>query len=111
MQRGVSEAKRAVDRLVGALDAKGVKVREAYLFGSYARGTWIRESDVDLIVVSDDFKGMSMSARLDMINLIVLREGIRPHVEVIPLTSDELRDRLEHSVVIRDASRYWIRVV
>ncbi|MEM4285435.1 MAG: hypothetical protein QXS98_02980 [Candidatus Nitrosocaldus sp.] len=73
------------------------------------KSTWIRESDIDLLIVSDDFKGIRFSDRLDVV--IVFREGIKPYVEAIPLTSDEFRDRLEHSVVVRDASKYWIRVV
>ncbi|MDW8000369.1 MAG: nucleotidyltransferase domain-containing protein [Candidatus Nitrosocaldus sp.] len=111
MQEGVSRARDAVKRLIEALAEQGVNVDEAYLFGSYARGTWIRESDVDVVLVSDDFKEIRFNDRLDMVNALVFREGIRPHIEAIPLTSDEFRDRLEHSVLIRDASRYWIRVV
>ncbi|MEM4418985.1 MAG: nucleotidyltransferase domain-containing protein, partial [Candidatus Nitrosocaldus sp.] len=97
--------------LVDALAREGIRVKEAYLFGSYAKGTWIRESDIDLLIVSDDFKDIRFSDRLDVVNSLVFREGIKPYVEAIPLTSDEFRDRLEHSVVVRDASKYWIRVV
>ena len=50
--------------------SKRVRVEEAYLFGSYARGTWIKTSDVDLVVVSPDFRGMPYLERLDLINEI-----------------------------------------
>ncbi|RLE74133.1 MAG: nucleotidyltransferase domain-containing protein, partial [Thermoprotei archaeon] len=30
---------------------------EAYLFGSYARGDWLHDSDLDIVVVSRAFEG------------------------------------------------------
>jgi len=38
------------------------------LFGSYVKGSWIKTSDIDLVVVSRDFEGMSFTERLDLIN-------------------------------------------
>jgi len=36
--------------------------------------------------------------------------NIRPFIEAIPLTPEELEAKLKESAVIRDASKYWIRV-
>jgi predicted nucleotidyltransferase len=36
---------------------------EVYLFGSYARCEWVEDSDVDLVVVSDAFKGLDIGKR------------------------------------------------
>ena len=33
---------------------------EVYLFGSYARGTHIVDSDIDIIVVSEEFRGQTL---------------------------------------------------
>ncbi|MEM2316049.1 MAG: nucleotidyltransferase domain-containing protein [Candidatus Nezhaarchaeales archaeon] len=46
----------------------GIVVERAYLFGSYVKGSWIKTSDIDLVVVSRDFEGMSFTERLDLIN-------------------------------------------
>ncbi len=35
-----------------------IKVQKAVLYGSYAYGTAGEDSDIDLVVLSDDFKGM-----------------------------------------------------
>jgi predicted nucleotidyltransferase len=35
-----------------------IHISEAVLFGSYARGTQNKESDIDLAVVSEDFEGI-----------------------------------------------------
>jgi len=42
---------------------KKFKVEKALLFGSTARGNRLSESDVDLIVISEDFKGISIPER------------------------------------------------
>lgn len=39
------------------LAAKEIRVREVYLFGSYAQGKAHEYSDIDVAVVSDDFLG------------------------------------------------------
>ena len=84
-------------------------MREVYVFGSRVRGDWLKTSDIDVVIVSEDFRGMSFLERLDLVERVQWEEGISPHIEAIPLTPEELRERIEHSVVLRDASRYWKR--
>jgi hypothetical protein len=83
---------------------------EVYLYGSYAKGTWLKTSDVDLIVVSDRFCEIPYLKRLDWMNRLSWELGDRPHIEAIPLTPKELKDRLKHSALLRDAVRYWIKL-
>jgi len=105
----LSEALKAIERFLEEL-SKRVRVEEAYLFGSYAKGTWIKTSDIDLIIISPDFRGIPYLKRLDLINEIQWKLSIKPFIEAIPLTPEELEVKLKESVVIRDASKYWIRV-
>ena len=98
----------AVKRFVHGLEKRGFRVEKVYLFGSYARGTWLKTSDVDLVVVSSDFRGMPFTERLDVVNRVVWEEGIEPYVEALPYTPEELEERVERSVVLMDAKRYWI---
>ncbi|MEZ0248259.1 MAG: nucleotidyltransferase domain-containing protein [Thermoproteus sp.] len=99
-----------VDRLISALEANGFEVEAAYLFGSYARGDWLETSDIDLVVVSRRFEGMRWLDRLDLIAKIEVRLGLEKWVEVLPYTPEEFAEAVERSVVLRDASRYWIKV-
>ena len=64
---------------------------EAYLFGSYARGDWLEESDVDLIVVSPGFEGVRWLDRLDLVAKLWLRLGLEKWVEVFPLHPRRVR--------------------
>jgi predicted nucleotidyltransferase len=101
----------AVRKLMKELsEEEGITIERAYLFGSYAKGSWLRTSDVDLVIVSRGFKGMPFIKRLDLVNRVQWRAGIRPFIEAIPLTPDELKERVERSAVLRDASRYWIEI-
>jgi len=77
-----------------------------YLFGSYARGDHTVESDVDIVVVSEVFEGMSYVDRVEMGRL-----RLPPHIgfDVIPLTPSELERRINRSF-FREISRYWVRI-
>ncbi|MGC8571400.1 MAG: nucleotidyltransferase domain-containing protein [Caldivirga sp.] len=87
------------------------RIREAYLFGSFVRGDWLRTSDVDLVIVSEDFEGMRFLERLDVLNKIQWDLGLKHFIEVIPLTPREFLEQIQHSVVLRDASKYWVKIL
>jgi len=103
------EVKEAVEEFLKEL-SKRFRVSCVYVFGSRVRGDWIKTSDIDLVVISRDFEGMSLTRRLDVVNEIVWRRRIRPYIEVIPLTPEEFEERKRLSAVLRDASKYWVKV-
>lgn len=78
-----------------------------YLFGSYARGDHTLDSDVDIVVVSRIFEGMSYVDRVAMV-----RTRLPPHIgfDIIPLTPGELEKKLGRSSFFREISRYWIKI-
>ena len=39
------------------LEAKGVKINKIILYGSYAAGNFRACSDIDIVVISNDFEG------------------------------------------------------
>ena len=71
----------------------------AALLGDFAEG-----SDVDLLVVSPDWEGMSVVDRLS----ILYRLWDKPvDAHFVPLTRRELEERARVSLTLRDASRYY----
>ena len=59
--------KRGIQRVVKGYVKKlgpSIFVNKAILTGSWARGTQREDSDVDLIIISDDFSKMRFSERL-----------------------------------------------
>ena len=104
--RALEEAR----RLVKALEARGLKVEEAYVFGSRARGDYLEESDLDIVIVSRGFEGMKYLDRLDLVYRAAWEEGIEYSVEAVTLTPGEMREKLEGLTMLREAGRHWIRV-
>ena len=80
---------------------------EVYLFGSYARCDWLADSDIDLIVVSDGFKGLGLGERYVLVRkLLPADRGF----EILTYTSEEFEYAKKKSIVIQDASEYWIKI-
>ena len=80
---------------------------EMYLFGSFARGTHLLNSDVDVIVVSERFRGMDVADRVALVRLRLPRDL---SFDIVPLTPEELKEKLNRSALIREASKYWLKV-
>ena len=81
---------------------------EAYLFGSYARGTWLEDSDLDVIVVSKEFTDQTFAKRVESVRQLAPAEQA---FEIIAYTPREFREAQKRSMIIRDARRYWQRIV
>lgn len=80
---------------------------EVYLFGSYARGDWLENSDIDLIVVSDHFKNINWIERLGKLRLLA---SFKYAFEILAYTREELKMKLQGLNIIKEASKYWIRI-
>src|SRR5437667_12390597 len=92
--------KRYVQRL-----ARSITVNKAILTGSWATGRYLEDSDVDLIIVSDDFSKMAISERLSCLqknwtNKIPL--------EAFGYTVEEFRRLRQRSTYVKDAIRNGI---
>lgn len=60
-------AMEAVARFRQEIEARGVRPSKIILYGSYAAGANREGSDIDPIIVSDDFSGMSYWQRIDVL--------------------------------------------
>jgi predicted nucleotidyltransferase len=75
------------------LEALGIKVKKIILYGSFASGRAREDSDIDLVVISDDFNKMDLWERLCLLGRA--RMGIRRPMEIIGFTEEEFE--AEHS--------------
>lgn len=87
--------KRNADEIVNfvtqKLIASGMNVYKVVLFGSYYKGKPHKDSDIDIAVVSDDFKGKDIWKRAPMTHeaeIAVIRKFDIP-IDLIKLTVDE----------------------
>lgn len=70
-----------------AIEAKNIVVNRIVLFGSYAFGNQREGSDIDVAVISDDFRNKGYWDRIDILS-DALCEVFEP-IEAIALTTDE----------------------
>jgi len=69
------------------LEASGIKVKAIFLYGSCALEKYTEESDIDLVVVSDDFKDMDLWERLCFLGRA--RRDIKKPMDILGVTEDE----------------------
>lgn len=66
---------------------RGIRPLKLILYGSHATGTNREGSDIDIIVISDDFIGKSYWERIDILSDVIYE--IFAPIEAVALTRDE----------------------
>lgn len=70
-----------------ALESEGVKPQKIILFGSYSTGTQHEGSDIDLVVISEDFAGKGYWERIHVLAAAIVR--VFEPIEAVAMTPDE----------------------
>ena len=76
-----------IERFRTILESKNVKIKKIILFGSYAKENYNAGSDIDVIVLSDDFAPMNYWERIDLISEVIY-EIFEP-IEAVSFTPEE----------------------
>ncbi len=76
-----------VARLRRGIEARGIRPRKVILYGSYADGTYREGSDIDVVIISDDFAGKGYWERVDIL-ADVIYEIFAP-IEAVAMTPEE----------------------
>jgi len=72
------------------LKKNGVRFNKGYIFGSRAKGTARKDSDLDICIVSDDFGKDLHDQRVELMNLSMkISDIIEPH----PMTTVDFNDK------------------
>jgi len=82
-------------------------VVEVYIFGSRAYGNPLLESDLDMIVVSEEFGKRSFIENMEVLSR--MWDGSFT-VEMFPYTPEQLRKYAERKTVVSEALRKGIRI-
>jgi len=86
MVRTAVDISRIVREYVARLQPE-IRVEKVILFGSHARGTASEWSDIDIAVISNDFKKLDPVTQLEFLGL--RSKGCDPSLEPLPFTLDE----------------------
>lgn len=65
-----------------------IKVDQMIIFGSYLEGTAREDSDIDVVVVSEDFKKLRADKRTQVLDQAA--RFIRPEIQAWGLTNEEM---------------------
>jgi predicted nucleotidyltransferase len=83
----------------------GVPVIGAYLFGSYAKGNFHKDSDIDICIVSNNFGNDYIKESVDLRKLAF---GIDIRIEPIPFTPEDLNDK--YSTLASEIKKHGILI-
>ena len=76
-----------IDRFRHTLENKNITVNKIILYGSFAEGNYRDDSDIDVIVISDDFAPLDYWARIDLLSEAIY-EIFEP-IEAVSFTPNE----------------------
>jgi len=82
------EIKEIISRYSIEIEKMGIKPQKILLYGSYAKGNPREDSDIDLVIVSENFKDMNIRERLELLG-IAAGKVFEP-IEAIGYTPDEM---------------------
>ena len=82
-----------------ALEAEDIRVIQMILFGSYATGKARKGSDIDVAVISQNFKGMNLLQRLETIGLVLAKARIMEPIEDNGYTKEEFASKGEGTFI------------
>ncbi len=74
-----------IKSIIALLEKNGIKISDAYLFGSYARGKANEWSDIDVALVSNDFSGIRFH---DIERLISITKKCNSFIEFHPFRKE-----------------------
>ena len=84
---------------------KELSPTKVLIFGSRVRGEASEDSDIDVIIVSDFFKGIKFIRRMA---LIMKKFRFTKHVDFICYTPEEFEKIQDSSIIIKSALTYGI---
>ncbi|NIM77920.1 MAG: nucleotidyltransferase domain-containing protein, partial [Candidatus Aminicenantes bacterium] len=89
----MAEIKDAIRRIIktyiGVIAKNNINIEKMYLFGSYARGTAVDDSDINIAIISDDFSGDRFADRR---RVVPLRRSIDRRLEPIPYRPENFKE-------------------
>lgn len=86
MVRIPDKIKTIIENYISVLRDNNISIKNAYLFGSYAKGNNNEWSDIDIALISDLFEGVRIKDK-DKIRRITL--SVSSNLEILPFNPDD----------------------
>ncbi|HAH20436.1 MAG TPA: nucleotidyltransferase domain-containing protein [Candidatus Omnitrophica bacterium] len=95
MHQAGLQIKEVIEEYRQSLRTLGINVERVILYGSYAFGNQREDSDIDLVIISRDFRKMNLRERLEVLGIAAAR--IMEPVEARGYTPEEIQMTQEAS--------------
>jgi predicted nucleotidyltransferase len=76
-----------ISHFAQALEAQHIRPQKIILFGSHSAGTQRPDSDIDLVVISEDFAGKDYWERIDILSAAIAK--VFQPIEAVAMTPQE----------------------
>lgn len=76
-----------INRFLQGIEERGIKPLKVILYGSYAKDKSYEGSDIDIIVISEDFAGLDYWERIDIMAEVIYE--IFAPIEAVAMTPNE----------------------
>ncbi|MFH0926644.1 MAG: nucleotidyltransferase domain-containing protein [bacterium] len=76
-----------ISRFKKILETKGIKIEKIILYGSWAKNRQREDSDIDLVVISNDFSKKGYWERIDILSDAIYK--IFEPIEAVAMTPEE----------------------
>lgn len=92
MHKAGFKVKEIVEEYKDVLNSLGIKVERVILYGSFANGRPREDSDIDLVVISNDFRKLNLRERTEVLGIAAVR--IMQPIEARGYTPEEIESAL-----------------
>lgn len=97
MVKSRRQAEREVRDFIKELEKLGIKSEKVILYGSFAKNSQTEDSDIDLIVISRDFKDLNILKRLEILGIAAAR--VFKPIQAMGYTPKEIKEREKISIL------------
>ncbi|NPA97202.1 MAG: nucleotidyltransferase [Crenarchaeota archaeon] len=107
----MKEVSEEIKRIASAI-RKRLPDAKILLFGSRARGDYLRSSDIDLIIVSSRFRGIHFTDRASLILKILWESDTLPRtgIDLLCYTPEEFEKKSKEISIVREALKHGIEL-
>jgi len=82
--------KNIIERFKAELIKLNIRPQKIIVFGSYAKGNPREDSDIDIVVISEDFRNLNLRERLEILGLAAGR--VFEPIEALGYTPEESKE-------------------
>ncbi len=107
MSKTRSQIKSIINDYKDMLGKLGINVSRTILYGSFLKGKPREDSDIDLIVISEDFQKMNLRERLEVLGIAAIR--IMQPIEANGYTAKET-EKKQQSIFLKEILKIGVAV-